>query len=339
MHPSDMRAFGQGGLQVSAVSFGAAPIGNFLREIDEETSAAMIDCAWDAGLRLFDTSPLYGHGLSELRLGHALRHRPRDEFVLATKVGRLLEPAPRGSIDFAPWVKGAPFRLRYDYSYDGALRSIEDSLQRTGLERIDIAFIHDCDRYNHGTAMPEVFRAAMDGAGRALERLRDEGVVTSIGVGVNEWDVCHMALQERDFDAFLLAGRYTLLEQDALESFLPLCEARGASVLVGGGFNSGILATGAVPGAKYNYQPAPPDVMAKVAEIEKLCAAHGVALPAAALQFVLAHPAIASFCAGTRTVEQLRQNLAWVAAPIPADFWAELKARGLLRNDAPVPAA
>jgi D-threo-aldose 1-dehydrogenase len=228
--------------------------------------------------------------------------------------------------------------LRFDYSYDGAMRSIEDSLQRLGLERIDIALVHDCDRFNFGDALPEVFETAMNGATKALLRLRDEGVVEAVGLGVNEWQPCYDALLRHDLDAFLLAGRYTLLEQDSLDPFLALCAERGAGVIVGGGFNSGILATGAVPGAKYNYSPAPEDVMARVRKIEAVCAEFDVALPAAALQFVTAHPAVPTFCAGTRNVEQLEQNVAWLEAPIPGDFWRALKARGLLREDAPVPA-
>ena len=220
----------------------------------------------------------------------------------------------------------------------GTMRAFEDSLQRMALERMDICFIHDIDVFTRGAEQPEVFRQAMDGSWRALEKLREEGMVKAIGVGVNEWEVCHAALKQRDFDCFLLAGRYTLLEQDAMNEFLPLCEERGAAVVVGGGFNSGILATGAKEGAKYNYAPAPAEIMDRVAKIERVCAEHGVPLPAAALQFVVAHPAIPSFIAGTRTVEQLKQNLAWFSHPIPAAFWGELKAKGLLREDAPTPA-
>jgi D-threo-aldose 1-dehydrogenase len=188
-----------------------------------------------------------------------------------------------------------------------------------------------------GDAQPEVFEAAMDGCWKALEKLRNEDVVKAIGVGVNEWEVCHEALKRRDFDCFLLAGRYTLLEQEALNGFLPLCQERGVAVTVGGGFNSGILATGAKPGAKYNYSPAPETIMTKVAKIEKVCAEFAVPLPAAALQFVVAHPAIPSFIAGTRTVDQLKQNLVWFSHPIPKEFWAQLKRQGLLREDAPTP--
>lgn len=338
MNPSEKRKFGRVDLDVTAFAFGTAPVGNIFREIDEPTSDAMFQYAWNAGVRFYDTAPMYGHGLSELRTGQSLRWKNRDDFVLSSKVGRVLHSAPRASIDFAPWVNAAPFTMEFDYSYDGTMRSFEDSLQRMALERIDILFIHDIDVFTRGKDQPEVFKQAMDGCYRALERLRDEKVVKAIGVGVNEWEVCYEALKQRDFDCFLLAGRYTLLEQDALNEFLPLCEERGAAVLVGGGFNSGILATGAKPGAKYNYAPAPQAILEKVAKIEAVCAEFNVPLPAAALQFVVAHPAVPAFCAGTRTVEQLDQNLAWFSHPIPAEFWQALKTRGLLREDAPLPA-
>ena len=338
MQPDEKRSFGRTDLDVTAFAFGTAPIGNIFQPIGEDEATRMIATAWDAGVRFFDTAPMYGHGLAELRTGHNLRAKNRDDFVLASKVGRVLKPAPRASIDFGPWVDAAPFSSHFDYSYDGTLRAFDDSLQRLALERMDICFIHDIDVYTHGADQPRVFEEAMDGCWRALERLRAEGLVKAIGVGVNEWEVCHAALKRHDFDCFLLAGRYTLLEQTALDEFLPLCQERGASVVVGGGFNSGILATGATPGAKYNYAPAPPAILARVARIEAVCREFHVPLPAAALQFVVAHPAIASFTAGTRTVQQLRQNLDWFSALIPAAFWAQLKRQGLLREDAPVPA-
>ncbi|MEZ5823727.1 MAG: aldo/keto reductase [Geminicoccaceae bacterium] len=337
MQPDSKRKFGRVDLEVTAFSFGTAPVGNIFREIDEATSDAMFQHAWDAGVRYFDTAPMYGHGLSELRTGQSLRWKNRDDFVLSTKVGRILSPARRSSIDYAPWTNAGPFEMRFDYSYDGVMRSFEDSMQRLALERADILFIHDIDRFTRGADQPKVFADAMDGAWKALERLRDEGSVKAIGVGVNEWEVCQAALETHDFDCFLLAGRYTLLEQESLDSFLPMCVERDVAVVIGGGFNSGILATGAIEGAKYNYAPAPADIMEKVRLIEQVCASHAVPLAAAALQFVVAHPAIPSFVAGTRTVEQLERNLAWFSHPIPADFWAELKAEGLLREDAPVP--
>lgn len=335
MTPYSKRKFGRVDLEVTALALGTSAIGNSFKHTDEETSDAMFQTAWDLGVRLFDTAPMYGHGLSELRTGHSLRWKNRDEFVLSTKVGRVLKAKPRTQIDFGMWNNAAPNEMIFDYSYDGTMRSIEDSLQRLALERLDICFIHDIDVFTRGNDQPEVFKEAMNGAWRALESLRDQGVVKAIGVGVNEWQVCHQALQQRDFDCFLLAGRYTLLEQDSLDKFLPLCLERGAAVMLGGGFNSGILATGAIENARYNYAPAPATVLSKVAAIEKICRDYEVPLPAAAMQFVTAHPAITSFVAGTRTVDQLQKNVDWFSYPIPADLWADLKKAGLIRADAP----
>ncbi len=337
MDPAQQNKFGRVDVYVTAMGFGAAPIGNIFRPISEQESDAMIQRSWEAGLRYFDTAPMYGHGLSEARVGHSLRWKPRDQFVVSSKVGRILKPAKRSEIDFTPWVDALPFVMEFDYSYDGTMRSFEDSLQRLALEHIDILFIHDIDVFTRGDDQPEVFREAMDGCWKALEKLRSEGVVKAIGVGVNEWEVCHQALVERDFDCFLLAGRYTLLEQDSLDKFLPLCEERGAAVVVGGGFNSGILATGAKEGAKYNYAPAPPEIMDTVSKMEQVCREYDVPLPAAALQFVLAHPAVPTIVPGTRTVAQLEQNLAWISHPIPSGFWSDLKGQGLLREEAPTP--
>ena len=337
MQPFETREFGRSELNVTAFGYGAAQVGNFFRTMSDADSDEMFQAAWDAGIRYFDTAPFYGHGLSELRTGHSLRWKDRDSYVLSSKVGRLLTPARRADISFSPWVDAAPFKVHYDYSYDGTLRSFEDSLQRLGLERMDICLIHDVDVFTLGKDQPELFKQAMDGAWRALESLRSQKVVKAIGVGVNEWQVCHEALKQRDFDCFLLAGRYTLLEQDALDEFLPLCQTRGAAVVVGGGFNSGILATGAKSGARYNYAPAPEHMMKRVRELEKVCEEFDVPLPAAALQFVVAHPAIPTVISGTSTAAQLAQNLAWFSYPIPRSFWGALKERGLLREDAPTP--
>jgi D-threo-aldose 1-dehydrogenase len=337
MKPDTKVKFGRTDLEVTPFGFGTAPVGNIFREIDEQTSEAMFQESWDQGVRYYDTAPMYGHGLSELRTGHALRWKNRDDFVLSSKVGRVLKPARKADIEFAPWTNAGRFTMEFDYSYDGVMRSFEDSLQRMNLERMDICFIHDIDVFTRGADQPAVFEEAMDGAWKALSKLKDEGVIKAIGVGVNEWEVCHAALERRDFDCFLLAGRYTLLEQESLNKFLPLCEERGAAVVVGGGFNSGILATGAKEGAKYNYAPASPEILDRVRKIEAVCADYNVPLPAAALQFVVAHPAIPTFMAGTRTVEQLQQNLKWFSHDIPADFWSDLKEKGLLREDAPTP--
>ena len=333
-----IRKFGPLGFDITDMGFGAAPIGNFLRPISEAETEAMINRAWDAGMRYFDTAPYYGHGLSELRLGHYLRWKPREQFVISNKVGRVMKPARRTDINFKPWVDGAAFRSQFDYSYDGTMRSFEDSLQRMGLEYFDILFIHDADRFTHGPEMQKVyFRQAVDGCYRALVDLRAQGLVKAIGVGVNDVDVMLDFMKVGDFDALLMAGRYTLLEQDALNELLPLCERRGTAIVIGGGFNGGILATGAKPGAKWNYAPAPDHIMAKVKKIETVCARHKVPLPAAALQFLLAHPAVASHVPGTRNVQQMNQNIELVAHPIPKAFWQELKAEKLLREDAPVP--
>jgi D-threo-aldose 1-dehydrogenase len=332
------RRFGRLDFEVTEVGFGAAPLGNFLAPVDEAVADALLDDAWAAGLSYFDTAPLYGNGLSEHRVGRALRWKPRGDFVLSTKVGYLLKPG-RVFSERDPWRFGLPFTPNYAYGYDATLRSVEDSLQRLGLDRIDIAFIHDVDVVNHGVARQRAhFEVAMSGGWDALVRLRNEGVIQAIGVGVNEWEVCRDALLARDFDCLLLAGRYTLLEQEALDELMPMCEARGVAVVLGGGFNGGILATGAVAGAKYDYKPAPPEVMAKVAKIEAVCERHGVRLIDAAVRFVLAHPAIVSIIPGARTTAQLSGVLAGLARPIPAAFWAELKHEGLLRADAPVPA-
>lgn len=337
MQPQEKNKFGRSDLEVSAFGFGTAPVGNIFEEIDEKTSDEMFQVAWDSGVRFYDTAPMYGHGLSEYRTGYSLRWKNRSDFVLSSKVGRLLHPARKEDINYAPWTNAGRFEVEFNYSYDATMRSVDDSLQRMGLESIDILYIHDIDKFTRGDEQPEVFETAMNGAWRALSKLRDERVVKAIGVGVNEWEVCQDALEQRDFDCFLLAGRYTLLEQEALDTFLPLCEQRNASVVVGGGFNSGILATGAKDGAKYNYSPAPETIKRRVQAIESVCKEFQVPLPAAALQFVVAHPAVPTFMAGTRTVKQLKQNIAWFSHPIPNEFWTALKSKRLIREDAPTP--
>jgi D-threo-aldose 1-dehydrogenase len=337
MQPQEKNKFGRSDLEVSAFGFGTAPVGNIFEEIDEKTSDEMFQVAWDSGVRFYDTAPMYGHGLSEYRTGYSLRWKNRSDFILSSKVGRLLHPARKEDINYAPWTNAGRFEVEFNYSYDATMRSVDDSLQRMGLESIDILYIHDIDKFTRGDEQPEVFETAMNGAWRALSKLRDERVVKAIGVGVNEWEVCQDALEQRDFDCFLLAGRYTLLEQEALDTFLPLCEQRNASVVVGGGFNSGILATGAKDGAKYNYSPAPETIKRRVQAIESVCKEFQVPLPAAALQFVVAHPAVPTFMAGTRTVKQLKQNIAWFSHPIPSEFWTALKSKRLIREDAPTP--
>ena len=337
MKASDKRRVGRVDLDVTVLSLGTVAIGNLFKATSDAQAAETFEAAWGAGIRYYDSAPLYGHGLGEFRTGAALRLKPRDEYVLSSKVGRLLRPRPRQAIEFGGWVDTPSFELVYDYSYDGTMRAFEDSLQRLGLERMDICFIHDIDVFTRGAEQPEAFRQAMDGSFRALERLRSERVVKAIGVGVNEWEVCEAALRQRDFDCFLLAGRYSLLEQESLESFLPLCVERNVSVVIGGGFNSGVLASGSVEGARYNYGPAPAHIIDRVRRIEAVCRDHDVPLQAAAMQFVTSHPAVASLIVGARSPAQMAQNVRWFEAPIPPAFWDALKREKLVRADAPVP--
>src|SRR5207244_3255604 len=264
--------------------FGGAPLGNLFTPVLEAAARRAVTAAVEAGVGYFDTAPLAGHGLSESRLGEGLRATPREAFVLSTKVGRRLEPCDPRTVDGGAYVDLPPFRPVFDYSYDGVLRSVATSLARLGLERIDILFSHDIDVFTHGAALqPERYREALAGAYPALDRLRREGTVRAIGVGVNEWQVCLRCAEDADFDCFLLAGRYSLLDQRALDTFLPLCARRGIGVIIGGPFNSGILATGAVPGATYDYRPAPAEIRARTRALERICRAHGTPLGAAAL--------------------------------------------------------
>ncbi|MEZ5907133.1 MAG: aldo/keto reductase [Geminicoccaceae bacterium] len=341
MDMKERRRLGGSEVEVTTHGFGGVPLGNLYRKCSDEDARATLGAAWAAGIRFYDTAPLYGHGMSEHRIGHFMHQHPRDEWVLSTKIGRVLKAKdPSLGIDTRNFVDYHPFEGVFDYTYDGVMRSFEDSLQRLATYRVDVLLVHDIDIWTHGSeeGRKAKFRELMDSGYKALRELRDSGTVKAIGAGVNEVQAMLEFGRAGVFDCFLLAGRYTLLEQDSLDPFLALCAERGAGVIVGGGFNSGILATGAVPGAKYNYSPAPEDIVAKVKKIEAVCAEFDVALPAAALQFVTAHPAVPTFCAGTRNVEQLEQNVAWFEAPIPGAFWQALKDRGLLREDAPVPA-
>lgn len=311
------------------LGLGGAPLGNLYAPLDDESAERTIEEAWRLGLRYFDTAPLYGHGLSELRLGRALQKKPREAFVLSTKVGRLLRPDPAAPAERDGYVRGLPLAPHFDYSFDGALRSIEESLERLGLSRIDIAFIHDIDRHTHGPEQqPARFREAMEGAYRALERLRSEDVLGAIGIGVNEWEVCRDALAAGDFDCMMLAGRYTLLDASAAHTLVPLCTARGVKLILAGVFNSGILASGATPGAHFHYRPATETTLERVGRITAICASFGVALPAAALQFALACPCAAAVVVGARSAGEIAQSVAHAQAPIPAALWEALAREG-----------
>jgi D-threo-aldose 1-dehydrogenase len=328
-------------LSFTELGFGTAPLGNLYRAIDEGTALATLQAAWDVGCRYFDTAPLYGLGLAETRLNGFLRGHLTESYVLSTKVGRLLRVcSPESRTGIGKFFDTPTRQEVYDYSYDGVMRSVEDSLERLGVDRIDILFCHDVDVFTHGSkdASDRRIREFMDSGYHALASLRDQGVVAAFGAGVNEWDVCERLAREGDFDLFLLAGRYTLLEQEALGSFLPYCSERGIGIVLGGPYNSGILATGPRPGAYYNYDPAPPEILERVARLEKVCVAHGVRLIEAALRFPLGHPAIVSVIPGAQNPQEVRRNAEIIRAQIPGALWSDLKAEGLLHPEAPVPA-
>jgi len=326
------------GLTFTELGFGTAPLGNLYRAISEEDAQAALRAAWDSGCRYFDTAPLYGLGLAEARLNRFLLGRRREDYVLSTKVGRLLQACPPDQrTGIGKFFETPSRREVYDYTYDGVMRSFEFSLERLGVDRVDILYGHDIDLFNHGTR--EVLDAKLNEFIRsgyyALLSLRDQGAIKAFGAGLNEWQACQWLAERGDFDLFLLAGRYTLLEQEALESFLPLCERRGIGIVLGGPYNSGILATGPKPGAFYNYDPAPPEILERVRRIEAVCQRHGVKLIEAALQFPLLHPCVVSVIPGGQSAAEVESNRAILEKSIPPALWQDLKAEGLLRADAP----
>lgn len=339
MNPLELRSIGRTDVSVTRFGLGCASLGERFLPVDMETSDAIVRAAHDAGLRYFDTAPQYGQGKSEARLGRILQTKPRDSFVLSTKVGHLFSP-PRDREAFARTLKGGglPFECRSDYSYDGIMRSYEHSLLRLGLNRIDMLIIHDLDVSHHGSreAVEAHMRALVDGGGwRALHELKAAREIRAIGCGINVLGQIPDMLANGELDFFLVAMPYTLLDQDALDVEFPLCAARGVSIVVGSVFASGILATGPRDGASYAYAPAPQRILDKAAAIERVCRSHGVPLQSAALQFPLWHPLVAAIVPGAYRVENISENLANLSRPIPPQLWADIKAEGLLRADAP----
>ena len=326
--PAQLRTLGRTVVELSLLGFGGTATGRLVPDFSEADATAILDAAWTRGMRYFDTSPFYGLGLSEHRMGAYLRHRPSDTFVLSTKVGRLLSP-DRGLAPQRP--ESLPFEIRFDYSYSGTMRSVEDSLQRLGLARIDLLLLHDISPRWHGDALEARYAEAMTGAQRALVDLRTQGVVRAIGVGVNDVAVCSRCLVDGDFDFFMLAGRLTLLDHSGLPGLLDDCVARGVGVLAAAPFNSGILATGAVPGARYFYAPANAELLDRTRAIEAICGGHSIPLGAAALQFVLGHAAVTSVVPSFRSLAELAEVCAWMETPIPPALWQELHAAGLVQ--------
>lgn len=325
------------------LGFGGAPLGNLFHAVAEEEAIALVRHAHAAGVRYFDTAPHYGNGLSEVRIGAALRGIARDTYLLSSKVGRILVPDRTAPSEQNAYVGVLPYRQRWDYTRKGTIRSIEDSLQRLGTTRLDIVYVHDIDRDTHGAAYAERFEQVVTGAIPALTELRDGGLIGGLGLGVNDWRVCVEVLARADLDVVLLAGRYTLLDQSALGELMPLCERRGVGVVIGGPYNSGILATGARPAdgstPYFNYVPASPERTARVAAIESVCREFDVPLRAAALQFPRAHPAVVTVIPGARTTAEFDQNMSLATRPVPASFWHALRDRRLIAVDAPIPSA
>ena len=325
------RNIGRTDIAVTELGFGGAPLGVVGDLITDDEAAAIMHRAWDGGIRYFDTAPLYGHGLSEKRVGRVLRELRRDAFVLSTKIGRLLVAVEEGE-RVARARDREPFSIRYDYSFDAVKRSMEASLDRSGLDRIDILLCHDIDAWTHGDAQPDIFDAARSGALPALRELREQGVVRAIGLGVNEWQVCSRVLDMMDVDCFLLAGRFTLLEQDPLDAFLPKCLERNVSIIIGGPYNSGILTTDDRQRATYDYKPAPDHLWKKAQAIRRMCESHGVDPRAAALQYPLRHAAVAAVIPGVRAIQEVETNLDLFARDIPDALWRDLADAGLARE-------
>ncbi|HEX3883261.1 MAG TPA: aldo/keto reductase [Stellaceae bacterium] len=327
------RRIGRTGLEVTELGLGCATLGGSRIDVARQSAEDIVSAAWEAGVRYIDTAPFYGVGQAERAVGDATRERPRGDWALSTKVGRLLKPNASGTHADGRH-HPLPFDPVYDYSYDGIMRSFEDSFQRLGLAKIDILYVHDIGVYQHGPeAHPPHMKVLRESGYRALESLRGSDAISAFGIGVNEREVLLEAMEWGQWDAFLLAGRYTLLEQAPLDDLLPKCVAAGTSIVVGGPLNSGILAGRDT----WNYAPAPPEVMARVKAIAAICDSHNVPLPAAALQFPLAHPAVAAIIPGPRNADEFRANLGLLARKIPAALWSDLKSAKLLHADAPVP--
>lgn len=330
------------GLAVTTMGLGGTGLGNMYRATDPKVAHETVHAAFANGLRYFDTAPVYGFGLAETRLGEAIRTLPRREIVISSKVGYDLVPIPDSEVKPVLWDDAPAFRADFDYSRDAVLRSIEGSLKRLGTDYIDMLAIHDPDEAIHFAKGEDPyarsrFKEAMDGAYPVLDELRSQGVIKAVGVGINQWQMLSDFVEAGQFDYFLLAGRYTLLEQEPLATLLPACERKGTKLVIGGPYNSGILATGAVQGATFNTRNAPQDVLDRVARLNAVCESHKVPLAAAALQFPLAHKLVVSVIPGARSVAELEQNLQYMQWPISAGLWSDLRNEGLIEPAAPLP--
>ena len=335
------RKIGETSIQVSTLGFGAASLGNLYKSVSTEEAEKTLKAALKSGINLYDTAPRYGLGLSERRLGDVLRTQPKSNYVISTKVGRILTPDRNADVSALRYGFDTPmpFDTHYDYTYDGIMRSFEDSIQRLGLSELDILLVHDIGEDTHGNKDPYYYQQLVSGGYKALDQLRSQGLIKAVGLGVNETQICERVMSLGQFDCFLLAGRYSLLEQDALDSLFPKCYQHDASIILGGPYNSGILATGVngkhVP--HYNYEPAPENIINKVREIENVCTQFEVPLAAAALQFPLGHEVVATVIPGMGSEHRVVKTVELFLHDIPTEFWSTLKQKGLLREDAPTP--
>ena len=333
MNVADKRTLPRRPVEITLMGLGCAQMGNLYRKTSYEESAGAFKAAWDAGIRYYDTAPFYGFTRSERRLGTMLTDLPRSDYVLSTKVGRVMTPDDTVGPEEDGYVEPLPFRPVYDYTYDGILRSFEASQQRLGILKPDILYVHDIGSVTHGDKHQHYWQQLTEGGGfRALGELRDEGLTKAVGLGVNEWEIILDAMQVFDIDVAMLAGRYTLLEQESL-ALMDDCTKRGVGIVVAGPFNSGLLAGN----KKFNYTEAPADILARVDELQAACSQEGVSLQAAALQFPLAHPAVITVVSGARTAGQIKSNVEWFAEEVPMSFWRLLKERGLVAEGAPIP--
>ena len=340
MKATDTKDIGTNDLKITRLGIGGTAIGNMYSASSSEDAKSLTDSAINQGIRYFDTAPLYGFGLSESRLGDAFGGHDRNSFVISSKVGYMLVPKSKRDVKKTPFVDVPRLSTTFDFSKEGTLRSIDASLSRLKLDRLDIVLIHDPDESK--SIDPDWspghlgrYKEVMDGAYPTLAKLREEGVVKAIGLGMNQWQMLSDFARDGDFDCFLLAGRYTLLEQESLKELLPLCEERAIKIIIGGPYNSGILATGSTNDAMYNYLPAPESVSKRVLKMELVCKRHDVPLRSAALQFPFGHPSVASVVPGTRSVRELNENIELLEHEIPSDFWSELKYEKLISPDAP----
>lgn len=325
MNPAERVPLGRTGLEVTRLGLGTAPLGGMYEAVSDEQGRATVDAAWAAGLRFFDTAPLYGHGMSERRLGEALAGRPRDEVVVATKVGRLLRAGAPPDPEQQIFVDAPRLQPVFDFSAEAAEASLRESLERLGLDRVDVLHIHDPDDHHD---------EALAGAYRALDRLRAAGRIRAVGAGMNQTAMLARFAREARFDCFLLAGRFTLLDQSGLDELLPLCQRAGIAVIAGGAFNSGVLADPR-PGAHYNYRVAPPELVERALRLADVCDRHGVPLAAAAIQYPVRHPAVAAVVVGARSAAEVAEDVRLFRWEVPDALWADLRAAGLVRPDTP----